>query len=246
MAHTAKLPKKNTQQVSSDKISAAQTAQFKEKEALSAPKAEDQATTQEKPTPETKTTVQNTNKDTQPELSSSTKIRTTNTNAEQKLIAAQYQQEQQRSNPDIDTLYQDDNIRSTVAEENAATQSSKSYSTNKSDSSKSQAAKQTKQAKTIESGSSLNDVDNLAFYAAVMFIKGLPHSMQRDIPTLMYGGHYYQPNGQSSVMLNGKTYKEGSRIGGGIKVEKILKDGVLLSKGQTQFKMMALNSWLNY
>lgn len=87
---------------------------------------------------------------------------------------------------------------------------------------------------------SVNDFHN------IKLIKELSFSAQQGIPTLMYSGHQYSKNGSSSITLNGKILHEKNRASGGISIERILEDGVILKKDNYTFKMLALNSWLNY
>ena len=66
------------------------------------------------------------------------------------------------------------------------------------------------------------------------------------IPTLYYQRHDYSSNvAISTVVLNGKPLQVGGSLGQGIKVEEILPDSVVLSYQGTQFRLRALNSWVN-
>ncbi|WP_096087592.1 general secretion pathway protein GspB [Agaribacterium haliotis] len=148
------------------------------------------------------------------------------------LIAQQYQeQESKEKQKDIAKLYQTQ----------SASQASNSNGDKRS-AQKTKAASPSKQARQVTSPAN----DSINFYGGVFFIKGLPLKAQENIPTLMYGGHIYQPDGGSYVTLNGKPYREGASVSAGIVLEKILRDGIVMRQGNTQFKMQALNSWLNY
>ena len=92
----------------------------------------------------------------------------------------------------------------------------------------------------------INKENTLAFFSSVYLIKGLPFSTQETIPTLMYAQHNYVASGNSTVVLNGKVYRENSSVADGIVLIKIVEDGIVLKKDNTQFKMPALSSWLNY
>jgi len=76
-------------------------------------------------------------------------------------------------------------------------------------------------------------------------IKELPQSVQDSIPTLMYSYHHYQP-GNSTVTINKQILRENSTLDGGLRVIKILPDGVVLATGDYQFELPARNSWLNF
>lgn len=65
------------------------------------------------------------------------------------------------------------------------------------------------------------------------------------IPTLMYQQHDYSGDpARSSVIINGKTLRAGGSAGG-VKVEEILPDSVVLEVSGTRFRLRALNSWVN-
>ena len=67
-----------------------------------------------------------------------------------------------------------------------------------------------------------------------------------NIPTLYYQRHDYSSDAsQSSVTMNGNTVKTGGSIVPGMKVEEILPDSVVLNYQGTQFRLRALNSWVN-
>lgn len=66
------------------------------------------------------------------------------------------------------------------------------------------------------------------------------------IPTLLYERHDYNSvPGRSRVVINGKTLRVGGTAAAGVKVEEILSDSVVLSHKGTQFRLRALNSWVN-
>ena len=78
------------------------------------------------------------------------------------------------------------------------------------------------------------------------FISDLSHQTKDSIPTIFYERHDYSDDqAQSSVVLGGKTLKVGGSPGAGVKVEEILPDSVVLSYRGTQFRLRALNSWVN-
>lgn len=80
----------------------------------------------------------------------------------------------------------------------------------------------------------------------VPFLTSLSQQTKDDIPTIYYREHdYSSAPGQSTVTLNGKTLKVGGSPGAGIKVEEILPNSVVLSLRGTQFRLRALNSWVN-
>jgi len=64
------------------------------------------------------------------------------------------------------------------------------------------------------------------------------------VPTLMYLRHDYNPAGVSSVLLNGETLPVGGRSRG-VEVREILPDSVILRFEDREFRLRALNSWVN-
>jgi hypothetical protein len=76
------------------------------------------------------------------------------------------------------------------------------------------------------------------------FIAALSQQTKDAIPTLMYQRHDYSSSGKSSVVINGKTLGNGASTAG-VKVVEILPDSVVLSFAGTQFRLRALNSWVN-
>ncbi|MEH6570667.1 MAG: general secretion pathway protein GspB [Halioglobus sp.] len=78
------------------------------------------------------------------------------------------------------------------------------------------------------------------------FLSTLSQQVKNDVPTMLYSGHdYSSKSGQSSVVINGKTLREGGNIVGGVKLDEILPDSIVLSHRGTQFRLRALNSWVN-
>lgn len=79
----------------------------------------------------------------------------------------------------------------------------------------------------------------------VPFLATLSQQTKDAIPTLMYQRHDYSGNpAKSSVVLNGKALRAGAAVGG-VKVEEILPDSVVLDYKGTRFRLRALNSWVN-
>jgi general secretion pathway protein B len=78
------------------------------------------------------------------------------------------------------------------------------------------------------------------------FLESLSQQKKDDIPTIYYQQHDYASQASlSSVILNGKTLKAGGSPLAGMKVDEILSDSVVLSYRGTQFRLRALNSWIN-
>ncbi|MEE4145801.1 MAG: general secretion pathway protein GspB [Halieaceae bacterium] len=80
---------------------------------------------------------------------------------------------------------------------------------------------------------------------AVPLLASLSQQTKDGIPTLIYERHDYSSDpARSSVVINGKTLGAGAS-GGGVKVEEILPDSVVLEVRGVRFRLRALNSWVN-
>ncbi|MEP1595468.1 MAG: general secretion pathway protein GspB, partial [Halieaceae bacterium] len=78
------------------------------------------------------------------------------------------------------------------------------------------------------------------------FIEDLSQQRKDAIPTLMYSIHNFSGKaGQSSVMINGKSLQAGGNVGKGVRLEEILPESIVLSYQGEQFRLRALNSWVN-
>jgi hypothetical protein len=92
-----------------------------------------------------------------------------------------------------------------------------------------------------------NEVENarLAEHPAP-FLASLSQQKKDQIPTLMYSRHDYASDAKTSaVTINGKSLRAGGNAGGGVKVVEVLSDSVVLSHQGTEFRLRALNSWVN-
>ena len=78
------------------------------------------------------------------------------------------------------------------------------------------------------------------------FISDLSQQVKDGIPTVYYQRHEYSGRTeQSRVVLNGKALAKGGSPATGMRVEEILPDSVVLNHQGTQFRLRALNSWVN-
>lgn len=87
------------------------------------------------------------------------------------------------------------------------------------------------------------EAETLAGYAEVPFLHDLSVSVQNNIPTLMYAGHNYA---EGYALINKKQVQEGDTLAEQLTVYKVLADGVVFQFGNDQFKLSALNSWVNF
>ena len=77
------------------------------------------------------------------------------------------------------------------------------------------------------------------------FLGDLSQQRKDAVPTLMYLQHDYRSTGGSTVTINSQQAGAGQTVGRGVKVEEILPDSVVLSHDGQQFRLRALNSWVN-
>jgi hypothetical protein len=64
------------------------------------------------------------------------------------------------------------------------------------------------------------------------------------VPTLMYLRHDFNAAGDSTVLINGETLRVGARTRG-VEIREILPDSVILRYEEQDFRLKALNSWVN-
>lgn len=76
-------------------------------------------------------------------------------------------------------------------------------------------------------------------------IGDLPWGLRQEIPSINYSRHHYLANGQSSVVVNGQSFRSGQSLAPDLVLEDIYDDGVIFRFRQIRFKLRALNSWIN-
>ena len=77
----------------------------------------------------------------------------------------------------------------------------------------------------------------------VALLDTLTQAQKDSVPTIIYSAHQYGGDA-AFVELNGNRLKEGER-GDGIRVIEILPDSVILNVSGAEFRLKALNSWVN-
>ncbi len=78
------------------------------------------------------------------------------------------------------------------------------------------------------------------------FLFELSQQAKDQVPTIYYTRHDYSTHGsRSTVTLNGEIVQGGGILAGGITVDEILPDSIILSHRGVQFRLRALNSWIN-
>ena len=77
-----------------------------------------------------------------------------------------------------------------------------------------------------------------------LLLENLSQQIKDQIPTIVYGAHGFAEEAGSTVTLNGKICRVGDTIGA-VEVREILKDSVILRFRSTDFRLRALNTWIN-
>ncbi|MEH6557590.1 MAG: general secretion pathway protein GspB [Oceanicoccus sp.] len=100
----------------------------------------------------------------------------------------------------------------------------------------------------LETPTPKENVDNgREILQKIPLITNLSSRFQRTVPNINYQLHVYSDKENSGfVNLNGSIHKIGSQILPGMRVIAILKDSVVLDYRGTQFRLPAMNSWVNY
>ena len=78
----------------------------------------------------------------------------------------------------------------------------------------------------------------------VALLENLSQQQKDRVPTIVYSDHVFAASDIASVELNGKRMLAGQQAGG-IEVVEILSDSVILRAGGSEFRLRALNTWVN-
>ena len=77
-----------------------------------------------------------------------------------------------------------------------------------------------------------------------VLLENLSQQQKDQIPTIVYTEHVYAEGAAPSVELNGQRLRPGQRVGG-VTVEDVLADSVILRMNGVSFRLRALNTWVN-
>ncbi len=104
----------------------------------------------------------------------------------------------------------------------------------------------TREAEKTQTGETPNTAHLLKDFPHVGGINDLPWSTLNELPSLNYVAHQYLGDkGRSYVTINDQRKTNGQNLSENIRIDQILEDGVILSYQGQQFKLPALNSWVN-
>jgi general secretion pathway protein B len=81
---------------------------------------------------------------------------------------------------------------------------------------------------------------------SIPLIANLSQNTKDEIPSLFFSSHRWtsQP-GDREVVINNKTWREGDLVKPGLRLTAILEDSIVLDYRGTEFRLNALNSWVN-
>ena len=98
-------------------------------------------------------------------------------------------------------------------------------------------------AKAMQRAAEASGESTLVPHPALL-LENLSQQQKDRVPTIVYSDHVYAAAGVSTVELNSKRLLTGQRTGG-IEVIEILIDSVILRAGGSEFRLRALNTWVN-
>ena len=89
--------------------------------------------------------------------------------------------------------------------------------------------------------------DSITSRVDIPYLQQLSWATQQRLPSLLYSEHHYHGDpAQRSVVINASTHRVGSQVAGGLVLQEILQDGVIMQFESRPFKVDALNSWVNF
>lgn len=89
--------------------------------------------------------------------------------------------------------------------------------------------------------------DRNSILQGIPLLAAMSPRLQQQVPSIEYSVHVYnEDDGSGAVKLNGQLRRIGSELAPGLRVIAILPDSVVLDLNGTQFRLAALNSWVNF
>ena len=82
-------------------------------------------------------------------------------------------------------------------------------------------------------------------FAQLPHITELSQSIQSQLPAISFSTHIYVKDGGSFVIINNRNLSDGMKLGNGIVLEKIVREGVILSFRDRYFTLNSMESWQN-
>ncbi len=81
-------------------------------------------------------------------------------------------------------------------------------------------------------------------FTALPHISELSQGIQNQLPAINFTTHIYVKDGGSFVIINNRNMSEGMTISNGFQLEKIVREGVILSFRDRYFTLNSMESWL--
>lgn len=87
----------------------------------------------------------------------------------------------------------------------------------------------------------------LTIFQQMPLLEQMPARFRQTVPSIEYSVHVYSDKSDAGfVTLNGRKHRVGGKVTPELIVIKILEDSVVLDYHDTQFRLSALNSWVNF
>lgn len=80
-------------------------------------------------------------------------------------------------------------------------------------------------------------------FAQLPHISELSQGIQNQLPAIDFSTHIFVKDGGSFVIMNNRSLSDGMNIGNGIVLEKIVREGVILSFRDRYFTLNSMESW---
>lgn len=80
-------------------------------------------------------------------------------------------------------------------------------------------------------------------FAQLPHISELSQGIQNQLPAIEFSTHIFVKDGGSFVIMNNRSLSDGMNIGNGIMLEKIVREGVILSFRERYFTLNSMESW---
>ena len=97
-----------------------------------------------------------------------------------------------------------------------------------------------------ENSTAENTYDPNSILKSIPLLSEFSFPFQRSVPSIEYNLHVYADANAGFVNLNGNRYRVGGQVVAGLRIIAILEDSLVLEYNNRQFRLIALNSWINF
>ncbi len=102
------------------------------------------------------------------------------------------------------------------------------------------------EAVALAAQKALDEQVEIVVVHAVPLISDLKQRTKDEIPSIFFSSHHWSTVAAERVVtLNGQARREGEQIKPGLSLLEILEDSIVLDYRGTEFRLRALNSWVN-